>query len=182
MAERGRGRGRGGDGYASRGGGRGGSGSRGGYGDGQGGGGRENYQGGRDGYQGGQGGGGRGGYQGGGGGGRGGSQEMAFRPSAPREGVVPGIYLGGQPVPQPDADITATEDKLVASTRGHMFEIGENHAKVPGRRGYGKLGTPIVLRANYLTLTTAYESNLTEVPWFRYEVDAPNLHKEKDAK
>ncbi len=89
---------------------------------------------------------------------------------------------GGQPVPQPDPEITATEDKLVASTRGHMFEIGENSAKVPGRRGYGKLGTSIVLRANYLTLTTAYESNLTEVPWFRYEVDAPNLHKERDAK
>ncbi|KAK0250310.1 hypothetical protein B0A54_15094 [Friedmanniomyces endolithicus] len=196
MAERGRGRGRGGSGYASRGGGRGGSGSRGGYGDGQGRGGSSsrggygdsqgrggggNYQGGRDDHQGGRGGGGRGGYQGGGGGGRGGSQEMAFRSSAPREGVAPGIYLGDQPVPQPDTKITATEDKLVASTRGHMFEIGEDKTKVPGRRGYGKLGTPIILRTNYLTLTTAYESNLTEVPWFRYDVDAPNLHRETDA-
>ncbi|TKA72673.1 hypothetical protein B0A55_06284 [Friedmanniomyces simplex] len=106
---------------------------------------------------------------------------MTHRPGPPpREIVRPGIYLEGQPVPPTPAHITQTENELVRSTRGQMFGIGTKGAMVPGRRGYGTQGTPIVLRTNYLTVTTAYEANQKEVSWFRYNVDAPGLNKVKD--
>ncbi|CZT21747.1 uncharacterized protein RCC_07612 [Ramularia collo-cygni] len=83
------------------------------------------------------------GGRGGGGGGRGGSGG-----GPPAQG---GIYLAGEPIPPPDAKITAAEDELVKQTRDQMFE------NFPGRRGYGTKGKPIILRTNYLVMTTAYE-------------------------
>ncbi|KXT11410.1 hypothetical protein AC579_9874 [Pseudocercospora musae] len=119
---------------------------------------------------------GRGGFRGdrGGGGGppgRGQSTQMSFRGGRGGAGApvaAPGgIYLSGSDVPQPDASITAAENTLVPQTRDKIID------GFPGRRGYATKGKPIVLRTNYLTLTTAYELKEAdkEQTLYRYDVD-----------
>ncbi|KXT00458.1 hypothetical protein AC578_1932 [Pseudocercospora eumusae] len=125
----------------------------------------------------------RGGYRGDRGGagppGRGQSTQMSFRGGRGGGGAIPGggsggIYLPGS-VPQPDAGITAAENALVPHTRDKMID------GFPGRRGYATKGKPIVLRTNYLTLTTAYELNMAdkEQTLYRYDVDV-RKHKADD--
>jgi len=106
-------------------------------------------------YQGNRGGGGRGG--------RGGPQTFAIH-SGPSE--TGGIYLASTPAPQPDARITQLENQLAAATRGKMVD------DFPGRPGYGTKGKPIILRANYFQLQTAYEIGKKELeqPLYRYTV------------
>ncbi|EME45593.1 hypothetical protein DOTSEDRAFT_71332 [Dothistroma septosporum NZE10] len=104
-------------------------------------------------------------------GGRGGGAQMAMRGPPPGRG---GIYLDGQPIPQPDPEVRNAEDALVKETRGKMFD------GFPGRRGYGTKGRQIVLRTNYFTLTTAYEAKEEEVTLYRYEIDIrQDLSKQK---
>jgi len=76
-----------------------------------------------------------------------------------------GIYLAGEPIPPPNATVTAAEDELVKQTRGKIID------GFPGRRGYGTKGKSIVLRANYFAMTTAYEAKQPETPLYRYEVN-----------
>ncbi|UJO17421.1 uncharacterized protein CLAFUR5_06458 [Fulvia fulva] len=110
-------------------------------------------------------GGGRGDFRGGRGGG------MAMRGGPPGRG---GIYLDGQPIPQPDAEVRSVEDALVKETRGKIID------GFPGRRGYGTKGKAITLRTNYFTLTTAYEAKKKEVTLYRYEIDiSQDLSKQK---
>ena len=68
-------------------------------------------------------------------------------------------------VPQPDQAVQALEDIRVKSTAGQIIDD-----QFPGRPGHGTKGLPIVLRANYLRLTTAFETGKQEVPLFRYAV------------
>lgn len=50
----------------------------------------------------------------------------------------------------------------------------------PGRRGYGTKGKSIILRANYFTMTTAYEAKQPETPLYRYEINVqPEISKPK---
>ncbi|KAI7304111.1 Piwi-domain-containing protein, partial [Hortaea werneckii] len=157
----GRGRGRGDGGFGSQYGGRGGSpagrgGDRGGY---------SGRGGDRGGFRGGRG-------DASGGRGRGGPQQMPMRSAPPGAGRG-GIFLEGQPVPKPDAAITATEDELVKFTRDRTFPLGTEGALIPGRRGYGTQGKPITLRANYFTIKTAAEPNgpQHEEVWYRYDCE-----------
>ncbi|KAI7191262.1 Piwi-domain-containing protein [Hortaea werneckii] len=119
----------------------------------------------------------RGGFRGGrgdasGGRGRGGPQQMPMRSAPPGAGRG-GIFLEGQPVPTPDAAITATEDELVKTTRDRTFPLGTEGALVPGRRGYGTQGKAITLRANYFVIKTAAELNMPqhEKVWYRYDCE-----------
>ncbi|KAI7708105.1 Piwi-domain-containing protein, partial [Hortaea werneckii] len=128
----------------------------------------------------------RGGFRGGrgdagGGRGRGGAQQMTMR-SGPPGGGQGGIFLEGQPVPNPDTAITAAEDELVKTTRDRTFPLGTEGALVPGRRGYGTQGKQITLRANYFSIKTAAEPNgpQHEEVWYRYDCKVtPNPSKAK---
>ncbi|GAB7363813.1 hypothetical protein MBLNU230_g4379t1 [Neophaeotheca triangularis] len=114
--------------------------------------------------------GGRGGFRGGdrGGGGRGGFQgQMPIRGGPPP--ARGGIYLQGQPIPAPDPAIIKEEDALVLATRDKTID------GFPGRRGYGKLGREIVLRTNYLRMTTAFEAGQPEGVLYMYTLDFPLL-------
>ncbi|KAI4727686.1 Piwi-domain-containing protein [Aureobasidium sp. EXF-10728] len=110
----------------------------------------------------------RGGFQsdrgrGGGGAGRGGRGGFQLPihsgPSFPNNS----IFLEGN-VPQPDKEVQALEDARVKNTAGKIIE------RFPGRPGHGTKGVPIVLRANYLHLKTAFENGKQEVPLYRYAV------------
>lgn len=70
----------------------------------------------------------------------------------------------GEPVPPPDAMVNAAEDELVKQTRDKTID------GFPGRRGYGKQGKKIVLRANYFAMTTPYEAGNPDIPLYRYEI------------
>lgn len=86
-------------------------------------------------------------------------------------------------MPRPDPKITTDEDALVKTTRDRTFPLGVDGAQVPGRRGYGTLGTNIILRANYFTVKTAYELNAPEKAqktWYRYDCElSPEPSKPK---
>lgn len=73
----------------------------------------------------------------------------------------------GQPVPQPDPQITADENALVKVMKGRNFEPFSEGMSFPGRRGYGTKGRPIVLRTNYFKLT---ERPNDEKTYHKYEV------------
>ncbi|KAK3675877.1 hypothetical protein LTR78_004069 [Recurvomyces mirabilis] len=116
----------------------------------------------------------QGGFRGPPGGGQ--TQQFAFR--GPPPGGAGGIYLGGAPVPIPAKAITDLENSLVPVTRDNSFPLGST--TVPGRRGYGTKGTPIILRTNYLSITTAFEAGKPEQPLYRYDVNIqPELSREK---
>ncbi|KAF1957056.1 Piwi-domain-containing protein [Byssothecium circinans] len=145
MADRGRGgrgdfrgRGRGGGGGSDRGGGGGGGRGGGGYDRGGGGGGPR----GRGGFDGGRGGGFRGGRGGG---------EMK-------------IYGQGN-APKPDMEVTKLEDASVKDLSAALAatSLGD---KLPRRPGYGKLGTPVILWANYLEVKGVN----SQTPLYRYTV------------
>ncbi|KAI1466141.1 eukaryotic translation initiation factor 2C 2 [Daldinia caldariorum] len=148
MSGRGRGDRGGGGGRGDRGGGggRGDRGGGGGRGRGRGG----SYQGGR-GDGGGGGGGGRGGFRGGsfsggyGGGGGGGGSGGSGLPA----------YPGLNGIPVPDPNVTRTEDALQASKTSVDLSSLSLADNFPTRPSYGTKGLPVVLWANYFTLTVS---------------------------
>ncbi|KAF2860662.1 Piwi-domain-containing protein [Piedraia hortae CBS 480.64] len=111
-----------------------------------------------------------GGPRGGGGGFRGGPRGGRGGGNGPPPGSGQGgIYLEREQPQAPDAAITALENELVPLTRDKMFPIGSGQIKVPGRRGYGTKGTPIVLRTNYLKISPG-QSDMDKT-WYRYDVE-----------
>nr|POE47165.1 protein argonaute mel1 [Quercus suber] len=85
--------------------------------------------------------------------------------------VGPGIYLNGIQPAKPDETITNAENALVQITKG------QNIDGFTGRRGYGTLGTPEILRTNYLVVK---KDGKTETSWYRYSMDfKPEINKEK---
>ena len=83
--------------------------------------------------------------------------QMAIR-GPPPDSEDGGIYIG--PAPPPNPQVTAAENALVAVTRDQVFD------GIPGRRGYGTKGKPIVLRTNYLELSAGEK----DVPLYKYDV------------
>ncbi|KAF7714356.1 Uncharacterized protein PECH_001921 [Penicillium ucsense] len=136
----------------------------------------------------------RGGGRGGGGRGRGDFQDLPFRPSERGGrgdfrgdfrggrgggrgdfrgrgrggfGGPPGprIHNEGNAIPPPDAVVTKTEDATAKALVANYQKNGKNAAQAyPDRPGYGTLGRPVTLYANYLPFTS------TGKPIYRYHV------------
>lgn len=73
------------------------------------------------------------------------------------------LFSQGDTVPAPDASVTKTEDTLAKALVGQETA----HQRYPERPGYGTVGEPVTLYANYLPLS------LTSKPLFRYHIEIP---------
>lgn len=78
--------------------------------------------------------------------------------------LIKNTYSEGQPVPVPDTNVQKLEDSL-AENLAVARPKTSNGAKYPTRPGYGTLGKPVTLYANYLALTSVGKQ------LFRYHVE-----------
>ncbi|CAI7623765.1 unnamed protein product [Penicillium palitans] len=113
--------------------------------------------------------GGRGDFRGGHGDGRGGGDYRGrgdFRGRGRGGGPQgPRIFNEGKPITPPDATVIKTEDAVAKALVASRQKIAKNAAQAyPDRPGYGTLGRPVTLYANYLPFTSVGK------PIFRYHV------------
>ncbi|OQE43755.1 hypothetical protein PENNAL_c0684G07498, partial [Penicillium nalgiovense] len=103
--------------------------------------------------------GGRGDFRGGHGDGRGGGDYRGrgdFRGRGRGGGPQgPRIFNEGKPITPPDATVVKTEDAVAKALVASRQKIAKNAAQAyPDRPGYGTLGRPVTLYANYLPFTS----------------------------
>ncbi|KAJ5140799.1 hypothetical protein N7448_004207 [Penicillium atrosanguineum] len=81
-----------------------------------------------------------------------------------RGGFGPKIFNEGQPVPVPDTNVQKLEDSLAKNLVVARQKTPDG-PKYPTRPGYGTIGKPVTLYANYLALTSVGKQ------LFRYHVE-----------
>ncbi|MCJ1459955.1 hypothetical protein MMC28_010334 [Mycoblastus sanguinarius] len=73
----------------------------------------------------------------------------------------------GDPIPQPNKDVTVQENKVVASNQElSLGGLSLSSSRLPPRPGYGTEGRGIILRTNYFAMITNSKARL-----YKYNVD-----------